>query len=209
MRARASGASFALGEMSPISSADSSWLSGSSSIDVAFSLPPPQAGLPSRSSGRARQTIRTGASRTQSARCSIRSSSVGSAQCTSSKARTRGDLRASVSTSLRTAQRISSLTAPAVPEPIALSSRAATTSASGVPSSSVTDTATFGGLSHDLPHGPVGDALAVREAAADEHLAPPSTQRPSSWTRRVLPIPASPNTVKSWARRSRVARSRA
>ena len=106
-------------ERSPISSADSSRVSGSSRIDVAFSLPPPQPGRPSRSSGRARQTISTGASRTQSARCSIRSSSVGSPQCTSSNTRTSGGLRASASTSLRTAQKTSSLAAPAVPEPIA------------------------------------------------------------------------------------------
>ena len=66
------------------SSALSSSESGSSSIAVERTRPPPQPGRASSSSGRARQTIRRGA-RTESARCSIRSSSGASAQWMSSK----------------------------------------------------------------------------------------------------------------------------
>ena len=65
----------------------------------------PGATRASRSSGRAMQTTRSGASRTQSATCSIRSSSVGSAQLTSSKTTTSGRSRASDSNSRRTAQK--------------------------------------------------------------------------------------------------------
>ena len=68
------------------SSALSSSDSGSSSIAVERTRPPPQPGRASRSSGRARQTIRSGA-RTQSARCSMRSSSGASAQWMSSNSR--------------------------------------------------------------------------------------------------------------------------
>ena len=53
---------------------------GSSRIEVAFILPPPQPGRTSSSSGRAMHRSRTAASRVQSARCSIRSRNVGSAQ---------------------------------------------------------------------------------------------------------------------------------
>ena len=73
------------------SSALSSGCSGSSSSVVARTRPPPQVGRTSRSSRRARQTIRrSGASRTEAARCSISSSSGSSPQCTSSKTSTSG-----------------------------------------------------------------------------------------------------------------------
>ena len=74
-------------EQSVDSSSLSSGASGSSSIAAARRRPPPQPGRMSSSSGRARQTIRSGASLTRSARCSISSSSGSSAQWTSSKTR--------------------------------------------------------------------------------------------------------------------------
>ena len=90
MRRLACGESSVPAASAPMSTDDSSWESGSSRMEVAFSFPPAQPGRPSSSSGRARQRISTGALRTQSARCSIRSSSVGSAQWTSSKTSTSG-----------------------------------------------------------------------------------------------------------------------
>ena len=67
--------------------------SGSSRTVVAFSLPPPQPGRSSSSSGRARHRSRIGASRDQSATCSTRSRNVGSAQWRSSKTTTSGRSR--------------------------------------------------------------------------------------------------------------------
>ena len=64
--------------------------SGPSSIEIERRRPPPQPGRASSSSGRARHTISTGASSMRSARCSTRSSSGSSAQCTSSNPSTSG-----------------------------------------------------------------------------------------------------------------------
>ncbi len=80
--------------------------SGSSSIAVERTRPPPQPGRCSRSSGRARQMMRSGA-RTQSARCSISSSRGSSAQWMSSKKRTSGCTSASVTMTSRAAHAIS------------------------------------------------------------------------------------------------------
>ncbi len=87
---------------SSLSSSDS----GSSSIEVERTRPPPQPGRCSRSSGRARQMMRSGA-RTQSAMCSISSSSGSSAQWMSSKKRTSGCTSASVTMTSRAAHAIS------------------------------------------------------------------------------------------------------
>ncbi len=87
---------------SSLSSAES----GSSSIAVERTRPPPQPGRVSRSSGRARQRIRSGV-RTQSARCSMRSRSGSSAQWMSSKKSTSGWTSPSVCITSRAAQEIS------------------------------------------------------------------------------------------------------
>ncbi len=58
--------------------------SGSSRSAVAFSFPPPQSGRTSRSSVRATQRRKIGASRERSATCSTRSMKTGSAHCRSS-----------------------------------------------------------------------------------------------------------------------------
>ena len=60
------------------------------SIEVARTLPPPQPGRSSSRSGRARQTIRSGTSRTPLARCSTRSSIGSSAQWMSENTSTSG-----------------------------------------------------------------------------------------------------------------------
>ena len=83
------------------SSAAMSAASGSSRTEVAFSLPPPQPGRASRSSGRAMQSRKIGTSRDQSATCSTRSWSGGSAQCRSSSTTTSGRSCASRSKSAR------------------------------------------------------------------------------------------------------------
>ena len=88
------------------SSALSSSESGSSWIDIDRTRPPPQLGLASSSSGRARQTMMSGA-RTPSARCSMRSSRGGSAQWMSSNRSTSGWTSAIPSITSRAAHAIS------------------------------------------------------------------------------------------------------
>ena len=81
--------------------------SGSSSIDVARTRPPPQLERMSSSSGLARQTIRSDPSLTQSVMCSISSSSGSSAQWMSSNTRTSGCVCAISSAHSRAAHEIS------------------------------------------------------------------------------------------------------
>ena len=120
-------------------------------------------------------------SRTQSARCSIRSSNVGSAQWMSSNTSTSGVSRASASTSLRSAQKISSLTAPPIPAPIALSIRSRDGVRIGRAFEQLANAAVACRLRHDFPHGPVRDPLPVGEAAPREHARPrASTERANS-----------------------------
>src|SRR5215203_636261 len=90
----------------PISSSVSVSDSGSSKTLVAFSLPPPQVEWRSRSSGRAMQTRKIGASRERSATCSTSSRNVASPHCRSSTRQTTGCSAALASTSLRNAQAI-------------------------------------------------------------------------------------------------------
>ena len=109
---------------------------------------PVHAGRASISSGRARQRSRSGASRVQSTRCSIRSSSVGSAQWMSS---TTSDERALARATAR---------APCGPtrrSPPARPTRAPPRARRSRPR-----------LAEDLDEWPVGDAFAVRKAAAGE-----------------------------------------
>ena len=53
-------------------------------------------------------------------------------------------------------------------------------------------------LLHDLDERPVGDALAVGEAAAADDRLRPSSEPRNSAARRDLPTPATPRTVNSW-----------
>ena len=90
-------------------SATSSSESGSREIVVALRRPPPQLGLRSSSSSRARHTIKSGPW-AQPARCSIRSSMPSSAQWMSSTAITSGRRADISSSSSRTAAKIRSRT---------------------------------------------------------------------------------------------------
>ena len=63
-------------------------------------------------------------------------------------------------------------------------------------------------LAEDLDERPVGDAFAVREAAAETGLRRPSSAAAISRASRDLPIPGGPSTVTSWQRRSGKARRR-
>src|SRR5439155_835182 len=80
-----------------ISFAVSSSDRGASATVAAFTLPPPHAGRRSSNSSRAVQRISIGTSRTQSARCSMKSSTPSSAQWMSSNISTSGCCSASAS----------------------------------------------------------------------------------------------------------------
>ena len=85
----------------------SSAVSGSSSTRSALGAAPAKLGRVSNRSLRETATISTGRPEIDAARCSIRSSRVGSAQCTSSKRTTSGWRAATASSSWRTAQNVS------------------------------------------------------------------------------------------------------
>ena len=78
IRASAAGGTGAPSSRLEISCRLSASVSGSSRIEVALSLPPPQPGRVSSSSGRAMQRSRIGTSREKTATCSTRSRNVGS-----------------------------------------------------------------------------------------------------------------------------------
>ena len=160
--------------------------SGSSSVAAARTRPPPQLGRMSSSSGRARQRIISGASLTRSARCSISSSSGSSAQCTSSKTRISGLASASSAAHSRAAQAISCwLRSVSIPSstPTASASRSATASSPQLGAQlrdRLLNRVVVGDPGRDLDHlgeRPVGDALAVRERAADEDARAPRRPR--------------------------------
>ena len=94
--------------------------SGESPIVEALSLPPPQPGRRSRSSGRALQTTRSGTSLSQSTSSSTKSSRPSSAQCRSSSTRTSGRCSASASRKRRQAANASPRRSP--PRPVSVSS---------------------------------------------------------------------------------------
>ena len=129
-----------------INSSQSSTESASSRIVVALSLPPPQPGRSSSSSGRATQSRKIGASRDQSETCSIRSRKTGSAHWMSSKTTICGRSAARASISLRKESCVSA-------------GRAADHLA-GVDAD----------RDQDLDERPVGDVLAVVDAAAAQHV---------------------------------------
>ena len=194
---------------------------GSSSTDVAFSLPPPQPGRTSSSSGRARQTRRIGASRVESAMCSTRSRKVASPQWMSSKTRTRGWAARGPRRARAPRCEPSSAPPPCSARPISLSHllgdelaarprprarvRASSEHASGESPSVEPD-----GFLHGLQHGPEGDPLAVWRGSVRAPPAPGPPRSPrNSWTSRDLPTPAGPSTVKSWHDQSPTAWSKA
>ena len=133
-------------------------------------------GRRSSRSSRARHSSISGASRMRLSRCSTRSSSGGSAQWTSSNTRTSGRRRASASNSSVTARVRSSRGLVTSSRPAAWSTRSATSAARG-PSGQRRDqgrvqVAPARKLAHDLAERPVGDALAVGQAAAGQHGCP-------------------------------------
>ena len=148
--------------------------SGASSIALARRMPPPQVGRVSSRSGRVTATISTGTLRSDRARCSIRSRSGSSAQCTSSKTRTSGCRSASCSAQ-RSAAQVSSAdvcspsAAPSTPS--ATASRSATASLSQREAQlleGVVRRVVVGDPGARLDHRgerPVGHALAVGQRA--------------------------------------------
>ena len=107
MRLRVSASSWMPSRSESASVIASASPSGSNRIEVAFILPPPQPGRRSRSSGRAMQSMKIGASRDQSTTCSTRSSIGGSAHCRSSRTRTSGRSSAAASKMARVASCVS------------------------------------------------------------------------------------------------------
>ena len=167
--------------------------SGSSSTVVAFSLPPPQPGRRSSSSGRAMQSSRIGASRERSATCSTRSRKrrlgpVHVVEDARRAAARRRRPRAACGPPRRSPRRGRRLR---LAEQRA---RAAGTSGRAP--------AARPQLLDDLDDRPVGDALAVGEAAAADDRARRRPARNSAASRD-LPTPAAPSTVNSWHERSR------
>ncbi len=147
--------------------------SGPSSSSEESSLSRPQSGRCSISSSRAMQTSISGASAVCSSRCSTRSRRAGSAQCRSSSTSTTGRSRASVPTKSRTAIVRSSRAVVASSRPAACSTRSASSSARASAanrrSRAARGSALPRHLSHDLRERPVRDALAIGQAAPDEH----------------------------------------
>ena len=188
-----------------MSASESSSERPSRSMDTAFTLPPPQAGRSSRSSGRARHSTMMGASFVRSTSESRRSRSVGSAHWRSSNTRRRGRSRASDSSSLRIAQNVSSLADSASGLPTAAATRRAMRAASGVPPrvaaiasvevapAAARTTSASGQNVIPLPYG---------RQRPPSTLARPSTRAPSSAASRDLPMPAGPRSVTSIGFRS-------
>ena len=139
--------------------------SGSSSTVVAFTLPPAQPGRRSSSSGRAMQSSRIGASRERSATCSTRSRNVSSAPVDVVEDADQRPLGGAASSSLRKAQAISSARGRQL---------ARRRGATRIACSRCSGPADAGSCLSDLDHRPVGDALAVGQAAAadDERVEP-------------------------------------
>ena len=182
--------------------------------DAAASRPRPPTPAAARAGRRARRRRSARAPVACAATCSIRSSIAGSAQWMSSNAATSGPRRASASKSRRTAHWTSTSVALTPASPAAAATRDATACGWESPDEEVLDLGHAGGprqVVHDLDQRPVGDALAVRKAAADDDASPPSSIPAMNSLRiRDLPIPAGPVTVtstqrsRSTARRKRV-----
>ena len=151
---------------------------------------PGHAGRSSSSSGRARQRSRSGASRVQSA--SARSGRAASA-------RPSGCPRTTSTSGAARARVLERLAYRPEDSPPALPRRRAAVQARP----------RHLGLTEDLDERPVGDALAVGKASADEHARLARERRRQLRASRVLPIPGGPNTVTSWQRRSDTPASKA
>ena len=151
----------------PTSASLSAADSGSSRTVAAFSLPPPQPGRRSSSSGLAMHSRSRGASRDRSATCSTRSRNVCSAQWMSSKTQIGGRAAARSSSSLRNAQAISSAEVVVSPSPMSERREAAAAAVRGEGLE----------LLEDLDDGPVRDPLAVREAAAAHDVGVDITEK--------------------------------
>ncbi len=175
---RSSGVSGVSAVSADASSSASPRPSGSSSIESARVRPPPHDGCWSSSSGRARQRISSGASRTQPARCSMSSSSGSSAQWMSSNPSTSGCLAGEPLGPL--AHRPLDLLLAALvvervehargePEQVGDLLVLAEDHQLLLRLGAVVVVGDPGGGLHHLGERPVGDALAVREAAPDEH----------------------------------------
>ena len=158
--------------------------SGSSRSDVAFSFPPPQPGRTSSSSVRATQRRKIGASRERSATCSTRSTKTGSAHCRSSMTTTCGRSAARASSSRRKAT-------------LRLLGRRRD-DASRARRRAATSISTSGQYVIPSPY----ERQRPRRTSAES----PTRSRKSA-TRRDLPIPAGPSSVKSRHVRSATASS--
>ena len=179
------------GIRSGISSSTSSSPSGSSRSVTG------QAGRRSTSSGRAMQSSRIGAPEERSATCSIRSRNVSSPHWMSSKTTTSGRSPQPAPASCGRPRRSPPPTSPPRVSPSSERIAAAAASSGGQHVE----------LLQHLDDRPVGDPLAVGEAAAADDRRLDRGQ--TSATSRDLPTPASPTTVTSSQRCSACARSHA
>ena len=164
-RPRSSSPTSAPSSSAATSASASAAASGSSSTVVAFSLPPPQFGRRSRSSGRAMQSSRIGASRLRSATWSTRSRNASSPQWMSSSTTTSGvrSRRRLEQPADRPGDLLRRRLHAALPEQRLQRARRAAVEAELVePPVGVAAEQ----LLEDLDDGPVGDALAVGEAGA-------------------------------------------
>ena len=185
---------------------------------VAFTIPPPHPGRVSSSSGRARHSSMIGASRDQSAICSMSSRNFDSPQWMSSNTRTSGWRVACASKKSRMAQSVSSGAALPVDRPMASTTLSATNRAWSTPAS----TAAILPRAISCGSASVSPAACPTTSATGQNVIPSpyerhrpcstrersSAVRRNSSTRRDFPIPGGPRTVKSWHRRSATTRSK-
>ncbi len=220
-RARVGGQSSAPSRLSTSSMARLAGRAARAAPCVAFSLPPPQPGRSSSSSGRAMHSSRIGASRVQSATCSIRSRNAGSAQWMSSNTTTSGArapgargtsgpprTSSSRATGSTHADEAGAAAASRPPASVEDGRRSWSRAARGGSSSDRRS----GRLVHHLGQRAERDALAVGQASAAQDRRGGGRARRNSRTRRDFPTPAGPSSVNRCAVRSatraRKARSR-
>ena len=160
-----------------------------------------RSGRVSRSSGRASAIIRTGAPRTHSARCSMKSSSRLSAHWMSSKISTSGSPAASTSTKRRSAQNVSS-TEPGTPDVMPVRSRS-------MRSRSVVPAGISASRSRGRNTSTIGASAGLPSTAQrTSSTRAPGRDRANSAASRVLPTPGSPVTVTRRAPRAATAFSK-
>ena len=131
---------------------------------------------PSSAGARAGPVVRGRAAapgaRIQPARYSIRSSSVGEAQCTSSRQTSRGWSRASSSRKRRIAQNVSSAAAAPSTCPTAVRISSAIRAPSSTPARSAVSASLAARFADDVAHRPEGDRLSVRETTPAKRPEP-------------------------------------